>query len=103
MQLEGKVALVTGSGRNIGRAIALALARDGADVVVNVRSNRQEAESVAAEVGELGSRKAVPLLAAVGDRGQVEKMLEQALTEFGHIDIVVNKTPPPGPTSPLRR
>jgi 3-oxoacyl-[acyl-carrier protein] reductase len=89
MSLEGKVALVTGSGRNIGRAIALALARDGANVVVNARTNQQEAEGVAAEVGELG-RKAVPLLADVGDRGQVEKMLEQALAEFGHIDIVVN-------------
>jgi 3-oxoacyl-[acyl-carrier protein] reductase len=59
MSLEGKVALVTGFGRNIGRAIALALARDGADVVVNARTNQQEAEGVAAEVGELG-RKAVP-------------------------------------------
>jgi 3-oxoacyl-[acyl-carrier protein] reductase len=59
MQLEGKVALLAGSGRNIGRAIALALARDGADVVVNARRNRQEAESVAAEVGEL-DRKAGP-------------------------------------------
>jgi 3-oxoacyl-[acyl-carrier protein] reductase len=89
MSLEGKVALVTGSGRNIGRAIALALARDGADVVVNARSNQKEAEAVTAEVGELG-RKAVPLLADVGDRQQVEKMLSRALDEFGRIDIVVN-------------
>ena len=48
MSLEGKTALVTGSGRNIGRSIALALARDGADVVVNARSNGAEAEAVAA-------------------------------------------------------
>jgi 3-oxoacyl-[acyl-carrier protein] reductase len=89
MSLEGKVALVTGSGRNIGRATALALARDGADIVVNARSNQQEAETVAAEVGQLG-RKAMPLLADVGDRAQLEKMLDRALSEFGHIDIVVN-------------
>jgi 3-oxoacyl-[acyl-carrier protein] reductase len=75
MSLEGKVALVTGSGRNIGRAIALALAKDGADVVVNARSNRQEAEAVAAEVGELG-RRSRALLADVGDRQQLEGLLE---------------------------
>ncbi len=89
MGLEGKVALVTGSGRNIGRSIALALAKDGADVVINARTNQQEAEAVAAEVVELG-RKALPLLADIGDRGQLESMLDQALAEFGHIDIVVN-------------
>jgi 3-oxoacyl-[acyl-carrier protein] reductase len=89
MSLEGRVALVTGSGRNIGRAIALSLAKDGADVVVNARSNRQEAEAVAAEVGELG-RRSRALLADVGDRQQLEGLLEQALAEFGRIDIVVN-------------
>ena len=82
MGLEGKVALVTGSGRNIGRSIALALAKDGADVVVNARTNLPEAQAVAAEVGELG-RKALPLLADVGDRDQLESMLEQALAQFG--------------------
>ena len=76
MSLEGKVALVTGSGRNIGRATALALARDGADIVVNARSSQQEAEAVAGEIGELG-RKAVPLLADVGDRAQLEGMLDR--------------------------
>lgn len=89
MSLEGKVALVTGSGRNIGRSIALALAKDGADVVVNARTNREEVEAVAAEVGELG-RQALPLLADVGDRAQLESMMDQALDKFGHIDIVVN-------------
>lgn len=89
MSLEGKTALVTGSGRNIGRSIALALARDGADVVVNARSNRQEAEAVAAEVEELG-RRALPVLADVGDKEQLEALLDQALDRFGGLDIVVN-------------
>ncbi len=89
MSLEGKTALVTGSGRNIGRSIALALARDGADVVVNARSNKAEAEAVAAEVEELG-RKALPILADVGDKEQLEALLDQALDRFGGLDIVVN-------------
>ncbi|MCI0780236.1 MAG: 3-oxoacyl-ACP reductase FabG [Chloroflexi bacterium] len=89
MALDGKVALVTGSGRNIGRSIALALAKEGANVVVNARTNRKEAESVAEEVRALGA-KAIPMLADVGDREQLEAMLDQALAEFGRIDIVVN-------------
>ena len=89
MQLEGKTALVTGSGRNIGRSIALALAREGADVVVNARSNLADVESVAAEVKELG-RKALPLLADVGNRQDLEQLLDTALGEFGHLDIVIN-------------
>ncbi len=61
MSLAGKVALITGSGRNIGRSIALELARAGADVVVNARNNRQEVDQVADEIGVLG-RKALPSL-----------------------------------------
>jgi 3-oxoacyl-[acyl-carrier protein] reductase len=61
-KLEGKVALVTGSGRNIGRATVLRLAGEGAHVVVNARSNQQEAETVAREARDLGV-KAVPILA----------------------------------------
>jgi 3-oxoacyl-[acyl-carrier protein] reductase len=87
--VEGKVALVTGSGRNIGRGIALALAREGASVIVNARSNRGEAEAVAAEAKEMGV-DALPLLADVGDRAQLEGMLQRALDHFGRMDIVVN-------------
>ena len=64
--LTGKVALVTGSGRNIGRATVLELAKHGADVVVNARSNRDEAESVAAEAREFGVR-AIVRIADVGN------------------------------------
>ena len=89
MSLAGKVALITGSGRNIGRSIALELARAGADVVVNARTNQQEVEQVADEVRALG-RQALPLLADVGDKTQLENLLNNALSEFGHIDVVVN-------------
>ena len=89
MQLEGKTALVTGSGRNIGRSIALALAREGADVVVNARSSQNDVDSVAAEIRDLG-RKALPLLADVGNRQELEQLLDTALAEFGHLDIVIN-------------
>lgn len=89
MQLEGRVALVTGSGRNIGKAVALSLAREGADVVVNARSNQAEAGAVVREIRALG-RRAAAMLADVGDRSQLERMLDTALREFGRIDIVVN-------------
>ena len=89
MSLKGKVALVTGSGRNLGRATVLEMARRGADVAVNARSNRQEAESVAREAEALGVR-AVALIADVGDEAQVKGMVEAALSELGRIDVLVN-------------
>ena len=89
MSLAGRVALVTGSGRNIGRATALELARRGADVVVNSRSNSEEAASVAQEARALGVR-ALALLADVGDEAQVRRMVDNAVGELGRIDILVN-------------
>ncbi len=89
MRLDGKVALVTGSGRNIGRATVLELARRGASVVVNARTNRDEAESVAKEAESLGVQ-AMALLADVGNQSQVERMVEKAITAFGRIDILIN-------------
>ena len=88
-KLEGKVALVTGSGRHIGRATVLKLAGEGANVVVNARSNRQEAEAVAREARDLGV-KAVPVLADVGKKAEVEALAAKALSEFGRVDILVN-------------
>jgi len=89
MQLDGRVALVTGAGRNIGRAIALGLAHAGATVIVNARSNRAEAEGVVREIRDAGGR-ASAMLADVGDRAALQAMLDAALAEHGRIDIVVN-------------
>src|SRR6476661_7450372 len=88
-KLEGKVALVTGSGRNIGRATVLKLAGEGANVVVNARSNQQEAEAVVREARDLGVR-AVSVLADVGKKAEVETLAAKALSEFGRVDILIN-------------
>jgi len=88
MRLEGKVALVTGGGRGIGRAIALALARAGADVAVTARSVA-EIEAVAREIRALG-RKAAALPADVGDRLQVDASVETAGQSLGPVQILVN-------------
>src|SRR5258707_152146 len=88
-ELSGKVAIVTGAGRNIGRAIALALAAGGASIVVNARSNRAEADAVAREVEALGV-KALVHIADVADAAAVQAMAEMAVKHLGRIDILVN-------------
>jgi 3-oxoacyl-[acyl-carrier protein] reductase len=88
-ELAGKVAIVTGAGRNIGRAIALALAEGGAAVVVNVRSNRAEAETVVRELESSGSR-AIAHIGDVADARAVQAMADAATQKFGGIDILVN-------------
>ena len=88
-ELAGKVAIVTGAGRNIGRAIARQLAAAGASVVVNARSNQAEADSVVREIEAAGG-KAMAVLADVGDAAAVEAMAQAALKRFGRIDILVN-------------
>ena len=88
-ELAGKVAVVTGAGRNIGRAIARHLAAAGASVVVNARSNQAEADAVVAEIKAAGG-KAIAVLADVGDAAAVEAMAQAALKAFGRIDILVN-------------
>lgn len=87
--LSGKVAIVTGGVRRIGRAIALALAADGANVVINARASRDEAEAVVAEVEKLGARgKAI--LADITDEAQVQSMIDAAARAFGRVDILIN-------------
>ena len=88
-ELSGKVAIVTGAGRNIGRGIALALADADAAVVVNVRSNLKEAEAVASEIERAGG-KALGIAADVADAEAVQKMAAAAAARFGGIDILVN-------------
>jgi 3-oxoacyl-[acyl-carrier protein] reductase len=88
-RLDGKVALVTGSGRNIGRATALKLAGEGAHVIVNARANQAEADAVAHEVRDRGA-KALAVLADVADKEQVDTMVARAMSEFGRIDILIN-------------
>ena len=88
-KLDGKVALVTGSGRNIGRATVLKLAAEGAHVVVNSRTNQQEADAVAKEAQALGV-KALSVLADVSKKDQVDSMVARALSELGKIDILIN-------------
>ncbi|HZT26749.1 MAG TPA: SDR family oxidoreductase [Pseudolabrys sp.] len=88
-ELAGKAAIVTGAGRNIGRAIALALADAGASVVVNVRSNKQEADKVVADIAAAGG-KAAAVIGDVADPKTAAALAEAALKNFGRIDILVN-------------
>jgi 3-oxoacyl-[acyl-carrier protein] reductase len=88
-ELAGKVAIVTGAGRNIGRAIALALAGGGAAVVVNARSNRAEADAVVREIESSGG-KAIAHIGDVADAKAVQAMADAASKKFGRIDILVN-------------
>ena len=88
MNLAGNVALVTGGGRGIGRAVALALARGGVDVALVARSQGQ-VEAVAQEIRALG-RRAAAIACDVGARGDVERMVKTAETELGPLEILVN-------------
>ena len=89
MELRGKVALVTGGNRGIGRAISIALAEKGADVAVNYRRNRESAEEVVDLLSALGVR-AMAIQADVSDYGQVEAMVDAVVKSFGRLDILVN-------------
>jgi 3-oxoacyl-[acyl-carrier protein] reductase len=88
-ELQGRVALVTGAGRNIGRAIALALADAGAAVTVNARNSTNEVQQVCSEVMASGGQ-ALPFLADVTDEAAVRRMVAATLERFGRLDILVN-------------
>src|SRR2546429_2043792 len=88
-ELDGKVAIVTGAGRNIGRAIALTLAEGGASILVNARSSRAEAEAVVREIEAAGG-SALVHIGDVADPKAVQAMADAALKQFGRIDILVN-------------
>jgi NAD(P)-dependent dehydrogenase (short-subunit alcohol dehydrogenase family) len=89
MSLEGRVALVTGGGRGIGRAIALALAEDGADVAVSVRRDDASAKETVAAIEALG-RRSQAYRASVESLDENRDMVRAVLAEFGHIGILVN-------------
>jgi len=89
LSFAGKVALVTGASRGIGRAIALRLAADGANVVVNYKANAEAANRVAEEAKSLGSQVTV-VQADVGRPADVERLVQAALQHFKRIDVLIN-------------
>jgi 3-oxoacyl-[acyl-carrier protein] reductase len=99
MRMEGKKTIVTGASRGLGRAIALAFAREGADVLVNYASREEQAREVAAAIEGCG-RRSVIHRADVSDPVQVQAMVGAALAAFGRVDVLVNNagiTMPKGP------
>lgn len=90
-RLDGKVALVTGAGRGIGREIALRLAREGADIIVHYAHSKAGAEEAVAEIEALG-RKAVAYQADIARRSEVISLFEKIDSDPGRIDIVVNNS-----------
>ena len=89
MKLKDKVAIVTGASRGIGRAIAVDLARNGADVTVNYNRHAGEAEEVAREIESLG-RRALIVQGSVADRDANAHMVEETVRQFGRLDILVS-------------
>lgn len=88
-RLEGKAAVVTGGGRGIGRAICLAFAKEGADVIVNYATKDQPAQEVVEKIQQMG-RRAVAVKGNVAIRADVERIIQSAIDHFGKIDILVN-------------
>jgi len=88
-RLEGKAAVVTGGGRGIGRAVCLAFAREGADVVVNFASKEQPAQEVVAMIEKMG-RRAIAVKGNVAVKSDAEMIIKTCVDQFGKIDILVN-------------
>jgi 3-oxoacyl-[acyl-carrier protein] reductase len=89
MKLQNKVALITGSSRGMGKAIALLFAKEGAKVVVNYKDSKEKADEVVNEIVRLGS-EAIALQADISNEEQVINMIDKAVEKFGSIDILVN-------------
>jgi NAD(P)-dependent dehydrogenase (short-subunit alcohol dehydrogenase family) len=99
MKLAGKVAIVTGGGKGIGRAIALRFAREGAKILLN-GTTKEAIEAVAEEINRDGGR-AIAYRADIADEENVKHMIETTLAEYGKIDILVNNSGIAGPTAPV--
>ncbi len=89
MKLDSKVALVTGSSRGVGKAVALGFAKNGADVVINYTSNQEAADNVVSEIESMG-RKAIAVKADVAALSEVNDLVGAAVETFGKLDILVN-------------
>jgi NAD(P)-dependent dehydrogenase (short-subunit alcohol dehydrogenase family) len=100
LRLNGKRALVTGGSRGIGKAIALALAQEGSDVVIAAR-NLEALTATALELAEATGRRIVPLVVDTGDDASVKALVEAAVRELGGVDILVNNAATPGGAAPL--
>ncbi len=93
MELTGKTALITGGAVRVGKAITLALARAGANVVINYHSSQEEVVKTAHEAEALGVR-ALPVRADIADRAQVEQMVREAERQLGGVDVLINSASP---------
>ena len=89
MMLQNKTALVTGSGRNIGRSIALTLASMGANVIINSKENVEAANETADEIRKLGA-KALVVMGDIGSETEVSKMVNEVRMNVDYVDIVIN-------------
>lgn len=89
MRLDGKKALVTGGGRGIGRAVAIAMAREGADVVINYVEDPDDAAKVCEQIEESG-RQSLAIQGDISRRADVENLFERAWEDFGPLDILIN-------------
>jgi pteridine reductase len=89
VRLQGRVALVTGAAKRIGRAVALRLAEEGADVAVHYRGSKEEAAEAVAEITKLG-RRAVAIQGDLGDVSQIKRLISETGKNFGRLDILVN-------------
>jgi len=97
-RLTGKVALITGASRGLGRALALAYAREGADLVLNAREGSRAGLGAVAREAEAAGARVLVVTADVGRREDVERLAALALDEFGRVDVLVNNASALGPT-----
>ena len=100
LRLAGKVALITGGSRGIGKAIAMQLAQEGVDVVLAAR-DKDRLSAAAAEIAGATGRKAIAIVVNTGDDLSVKAMGEQAIAAMGHVDILVNSAAEPGGYAPV--